>query len=216
VLGLDEAGRGSVLGPLVLGGFLCPERSVAELVPLGVRDSKLLSPARRAELYEALGQVGRRYTVTLRPQEIDAAVAHRGLNGLEADGFARLVRRARPDRIEVDACDVRAERFGRRVAELARFDGPVVSRHRADRELPVVGAASIVAKVRRDAAVRRLSGQLGLDLGSGYPSDPRTVDHLRGILARPGVGPPYLRRSWATVERVKRELPRSTLDRFVA
>jgi ribonuclease HII len=214
VLGLDEAGRGSVLGPLVVGGFLCDGESASRLRALGVRDSKQLSPARREELYVGLGSVGRRFSVELAPSEIDRAVRRHGLNRLEAEAFAGLIRRARPARVEADACDVRADRFAREIAGLAGFAGPVDARHRADAELPVVGAASIVAKVRRDAALRRLAERLGEELGSGYPSDARTIAHLRELLGRPASGRGHVRRSWATVERIMAAAPRFTLEEF--
>jgi ribonuclease HII len=214
VLGIDEAGRGSVLGPLVVGGFLCPISTIERLPALGVRDSKLLSPARREEVYQSLADVGQRVSIALDPATIDRAVRRGGLNLLEAQAFARLVKRHRPDRVELDACDVNAPRFGRTVARLAGFKGALESRHRADRELPVVGAASIVAKVRRDSALARLQLSHSAALGSGYPSDRRTVAYLEGALRPNAPAPPWVRESWATTARVKGHLSERTLESF--
>ena len=214
VLGIDEAGRGCVLGPLYVGGFLCPVSRLPELPDLGVRDSKLLAPARREAVYRLLTGVGRRLSVRLEPATIDRAVRRGKLNELEARAFAELVRRSRPDRIALDACDVDAARFGRRVAKLAAFAGEDDSRHRADRDLPVVGAASIVAKVRRDAALARLARAHGEAIGSGYPSDPRTVAYLERTLRRAGPAPAWVRASWATTARVKARLSERTLDAY--
>ena len=213
-LGLDEAGRGSVLGPLVVGGFLCAAVTAERLAPLGVRDSKLLSPERRRELFRDLGPLGRRFRVTFAPSSIDRAVRHNGLNRLEAEGFARIIRAARPDRVFLDACEVDAARFGREVAARASFRGSMDARNHADRDLPIVGAASIVAKVHRDAAVTGLARRVGSPVGSGYPSDPATRSYLEGAL-RPGRPvPQWVRASWKTTATVMARQTRTTLDRF--
>lgn len=215
VLGLDEAGRGSVLGPLVLGGFLCEAADEERLRALGVRDSKLLTPGRRVALAKELRTFGQAWTLALLPACIDVAVRKHGLNELEADGFARLIRAAKPARVRVDACDVRPARFAETLAARAGFDGPIDARHHADRELPIVGAASILAKVARDAAIARLEAAAGTPLGSGYPSDPRTLSYLRGNLGRPaGADAPMIRWSWATTARVIREQASPRLETF--
>ncbi|MCI4364306.1 MAG: ribonuclease HII [Thermoplasmata archaeon] len=208
ILGLDEAGRGSVLGPLVLGALVVEERRLEELRPLGVRDSKQLSPSRRTELYAALAEVGERASIALSPREIDPWVRRGGLNRLEARGFAELVKRTRPDAVFVDACDPVAARFGREVARLSGCRAEVVASHRADVEIPVVGGASIVAKVERDAAIGTLSRELEHDLGSGYPSDPRTIAALEWGFRREPY-PPWVRLSWSTAQRVK---PRPSVE----
>ena len=215
VLGIDEAGRGSVLGPLVVGGFLLPKSALPTLTELGVRDSKLLTPSRREELFTAIAKVGHRERVILPPTTIDAYVRRGGLNELEARAFGQIVRRTSPTRVFVDACDPNAARFGLRVAHWGRVDPTcVVSRHKADRDLPLVGAASIVAKVHRDRAIARLARTLGSDIGSGYPSDPVTREYVRTALLRPGEPKPWLRHSWATTEILKPKLSPRTLESF--
>ncbi|MFZ0830255.1 MAG: ribonuclease HII [Thermoplasmata archaeon] len=212
VLGIDEAGRGSVLGPLVVGGFLAEASRLDELPALGVKDSKLLSPTRRVALFEALKPLGERIAIEILPPQIDSAVVRGELNLLEAKVFARLVRMTDAREIFVDACDVRADRFGRRVKTLARTSARVVSQHHADRDVPVVSAASIVAKVCRDRAMERLRTHLQSDCGSGYPSDARTqafvTDHLSTQTERVA----WLRHSWSTIERLKPHPPLRTLD----
>ncbi len=211
-LGLDEAGRGSLVGPLVLGGCLVRNRDLGGLRAIGVRDSKLLSPARREEVYRALGAVGRRYSLSLPPAEVDRWVARGRLNALEAHGFARLIRRSGATAVCVDACDPVADRFGRTVAALAGTGVSVDARHRADREVPVVGAGSIVAKVRRDRAIRALARSLGASVGSGYPSDATTVEFVRRWLAERRDRPGWVRWSWRTVETLMPRVPLRTLD----
>jgi len=216
VLGIDEAGRGSLIGPLVVGGFLLPRAKLSELPGLGVRDSKLLSPRRREEVYEQLRSTGRCLSVALAPRTVDAHVRHHGLNRLEAAAFARLVRESRPSEVFADACDVLPERFGRLVRQLSGTEAPVRSSHQADRLVPVVGAASIVAKVRRDRAIARLRETLGPELGSGYPSDERTIRFVRAALADGGDPPSWLRRSWSTAQRLKPGPTARALESFPA
>jgi ribonuclease HII len=215
ILGIDEAGRGSVLGPLVVGGFLVRRDRLDALRRTGAKDSKALSPSRREEVYEALQKVGRCRAIVIPPAEIDRCVAQRGLNRLEAREFARLVRELSPDVAHVDACDVDAARFGRTVSALSGGSIRVLARHHADRDDRIVGAASIVAKVERDRAIAALAKELGEELGSGYPSDPRTVAALRRHLGRVGPLPPWIRASWKTVQRVKPARPGPTLEAFV-
>lgn len=214
ILGLDEAGRGSVLGPLVVGGFCCEVDDLPEVVAVGARDSKRLSPERRSEVYAHLAAIGTRRSVALAPRTIDRYVADGRLNELELEAFARIVRALRPDVAFVDACDPNAERFGRKLEALAGGSTRVDSRHKADRDLPVVGAASIVAKVRRDAALVALGRRVAESLGTGYPSDPETQACVERHAADGGRVPTWMRRSWATVQRVKRQRPARTLEQY--
>ncbi len=214
ILGIDEAGRGSVIGPLVVGGFLVRSDRLSEVRAVGARDSKSLSPQRREEVYRALGSVGAHRAIAVPPPEIDRFVARGALNRLEARVFARLIRALAPDLVRVDACDTNARRFGALVERLAGGTVPVVARHRADRDDPVVGAASIIAKVERDRRVARLRRRLGVDFGSGYPSDARTVDFLRSASVVGGTRPAFVRWSWSTMQRVKRAQPAPTLESF--
>jgi ribonuclease HII len=214
VVGIDEAGRGSVLGPLVVGAFCYDDGRSEELAATGVRDSKQLSPRRREEIRARLDALGDCRCVPLPPRTIDTYVERGGLNELELETFAALVREFRPDVAYVDACDVNAVRFGERLRARSRWTGRVVSRHRADSELLVVGAASIVAKVARDAEIAALRATTDEEIGSGYPSDPETRACVERHAADGGSIPPWMRRSWATVKRVKRAHPASTLDGF--
>jgi ribonuclease HII len=212
VLGIDEAGRGSVLGPMVVGGFLVEKSRIRELDALGVKDSKLLSRVQRENIFDGLKELGERMAIEVPPTEIDSAVAHRQLNVLEARVFARLLRMTDAREVFVDACDVVQDRFGRRVKSMARTSARVVARHHADRELPVVSAASIVAKVCRDRAMDRLRTELDLDCGSGYASDEKTQQFVTTHLALEGERVAWLRYSWSTIERLKPHPPLRTLD----
>jgi ribonuclease HII len=214
VVGIDEAGRGSVLGPLVVGAFCFDDGRSDELAATGVRDSKRLTARRREEIRARLDALGQCRSIPLPPRTIDAYVQHGGLNELELETFAALVREFRPDVAYVDACDTNAVRFGERLRARSQWTGRVVSRHRADAELIVVGAASIVAKVARDAEIAALRASTEEEIGSGYPSDPETRACVERHARDGGTIPPWMRRSWETVKRVKRARPAATLDRF--
>jgi ribonuclease HII len=214
IVGVDEAGRGSFVGPLVVGAFAMDDSALEAIRACGARDSKQLSPSAREAVYELLGRWGTRASITLQPRTVDRAVQNGGLNELEADAFGDVIRQVGAEEARVDACDTNAARFGLRVARRAGTGVRVIARHHADRDDPVVGAASIVAKVRRDRALARLRRTLGDALGSGYPSDAQTIEFVRCHLARGGAAPTWLRASWSTMTRVKRTPPAVTLERF--
>ena len=203
-----------MLGPLVIGAFCCTEDQLEALRATGVRDSKQLSARQREEVYALLPGLGECRSISLPPRTVDRYVDRGGLNELELDSFAALVKAFEPDVAFVDACDPDAERFGRRLAQLAGDGVRIVSRHKADRDFPVVSAASIVAKVRRDSALSELARVAGECIGSGYPSDPETQECVERHARDGGRVPAWMRRSWETVQRVKREHPARTLDRF--
>ncbi len=203
-----------MLGPLVVGAFCCEERRLAALVASGVRDSKQLTAARRTEIRAELEDLGECRSVPLAPRTVDAYVARGGLNELELETFVALVHDLQPDVAYVDACDPDAVRFGRRLASKVGAAVAVVSAHHADEDVPVVSAASVVAKVARDAAIDRLQAEVAEEIGSGYPSDPVTQACVVRHAQDGGAIPPWMRRSWETVQRVKRAHPAVTLDRF--
>ena len=217
--GIDEAGRGPVVGPLVVAGVMVDDP--ARLAEMGCRDSKMLSPAKR----EAIDRLLRRepgVRIEVRVVEapvLDAERARLSLNAIEAERFRDIALALQPSILYVDAADTDAKRFGRLVARGLPRGTKVVSEHKADDTYPVVGAASIVAKVARDAAIANLARRLerGLDgalpLGSGYAHDDRTRAFLQAWLARYGDLPEGTRRSWATVHEML--APRkATLDEF--
>ncbi len=210
VAGVDEAGRGPVIGPLVVAGVLLGEKQVKELKELGVKDSKLLTPKRRDALS---GEIKRRATrwevVELSPMEVDRAVLegvkYRRLNWLEAKAMADVIGKLRPRVAYVDASDTNEARFGREIGEMLPLKVRIVSEHYADANYTVVGAASIIAKVHRDNAVARLREEHG-DFGSGYPSDSKTRRFLANWIKERGGAPDFARKSWKTLTRLSGEV----------
>ncbi len=191
------------------------EEEAKALEELGVRDSKRLSPRRREKLASRIKNVAVRCSyVELQPSEIDKFVLSqmrlRKLNFLEAGAMAVVIEDLRPEVAYVDASDVLAERFGRQILELLSFDVEVVSEHKADAKYPVVSAASILAKVRRDEVVLRLSERFGR-LGSGYSGDSKTINFLRSWVNSHPSYPWFVRKSWRTTKRIMDEVRQTHL-----
>lgn len=218
-VGADEAGRGPVLGPLVVGAVAIPVDDVPMLEQRGVKDSKHLTFQKREELVEWFHhQADERgwffSLVVCPPERIDNGVQTTGLNILEVELFAEAIREIRaltplPVAILNDACDVNEQRFSDRIA--ARLEhwpwknSSIESQHKADTNHTIVGMASILAKVERDRHIHRLIDELGIPLGSGYPSDPNTRAILPQLLNKKE---PHdcLRWSWKTVKRSWKEM----------
>lgn len=217
VAGIDEAGRGPVLGPLVVAGVACRDPRV--LAQMGCCDSKALSAGRRQMLDRLLrGHADVRVEVrVIEAEQLDAERQRRTLNGIEVERFQDIASSLGAQRVIVDAADVDAARFGRQVASRLAAGVVVVSEHKADTNHAIVGAASIVAKVARDAAVaelaRRLERRLPMPLGSGYASDPLTKAFIRTWHERFGDLPEGTRRSWAPMRDLLAPQP-TRLDDF--
>ncbi|MEM2964219.1 MAG: ribonuclease HII [Candidatus Bathyarchaeia archaeon] len=209
VAGVDDAGRGPVLGPMVIAGVAIPEGSDGKLQAMGVKDSKLLSPHRRAQLYDEIVKFGNVHYEVVPPSLIDMYVKRRrkflGLNLLEAEMMAKVIEKLKPDLAIVDASDIEEQRFSEMIAERLPMKIKILAEHKADLKYPVVSAASIVAKVVRDRIIEDLKRDYG-DFGSGYAADPKTIAFLKEYYVRNRAFPPMTRMSWKTVARMEKEL----------
>ena len=209
VAGVDDAGRGSVIGSLVIAGVMMKDEDLPKLTQLGVKDSKLLSPHRREILAAEIKQIAQKYSIIkLSPKEIDNVVQtgrklHR-LNRLEAQAMAKVIEMLKPEIAYVDASDVLEERFKQHILECLSFKVEIVSEHKADRNYPIVSAASIIAKVERDKEIAELTNKYG-DLGCGYPADPKTISFLQQCLEKLGKYPDFVRKSWKPAKKAKSE-----------
>jgi ribonuclease HII len=207
VAGVDDAGRGAIIGPLVIAGVLLEEKDLPKLVQLRVKDSKLLSPKRREELTEPIKKLAIKYHVEkLWPAEIDKVVdSHiklQKLNRLEAQTMAKVIEALKPDKAIVDASDVNEARYGEHIQEHLTYKPQIISEHKADRNYPIVSAASIIAKVERDKAIAELSQRYG-ELGCGYPTDPMTIKFLENWLEQHDEYPDFVRKSWKPAKKLK-------------
>lgn len=221
LVGIDEAGRGPVFGPLVVAGVLGVDQE--SFRALGVKDSKLLSPKRREELEPQIRALAQRVvTVVVSADDIDGRRGNETLNEIEVDAFGRIAKRLRGRELFLDAADVNAERFGKLVAKKVGRKYAyqrVVSEHRGDLNHPIISAASIIAKVRRDKEVRRmarpLEKEIGLPLGSGYVHDETTIKFLETYRLRHGVFPAGTRSSWDTIRVMESRLLTRRLEDFL-
>ena len=209
IAGVDDAGRGAVIGPLVIAGVLLEARDLPCLVDMGVKDSKCLSSDQREYLATKIKKLAVGLHVErLLPKEIDKVVTtgkklYR-LNRLEALTMAKVVEALKPDIVYVDASDVLAERFGHHIAETLSFKTEIVSEHKADKKYPIVSAASVIAKVERDNAISKLQQKYGC-IGCGYPTDSQTLDFLGKWINDFGSYPDFVRKSWKPAKRLKNE-----------
>jgi ribonuclease HII len=207
VVGIDEAGRGCVIGPLVIAGIMVKEEDIAALAALGVKDSKLLTPKKREKLAPEIMRLAQKYIVLkVSPQQIDKVVERQRylhkLNRLEAQVMAQIVEQLEPDIVYVDAADVKEKRFGQHIIEASAYKCKIVSEHKADVTYPVVSAASILAKVERDNAVAALREELG-DFGCGYLTDPKTTLFLKQWIENHDDYPLCIRQSWKPAKAIK-------------
>jgi len=210
ICGVDEAGKGSVLGPMVVAAV--GVSSEARLSGLGVRDSKLLPPQERERLYPQIRMRCKVATVTIDAQEIDAIRTEMTMNACVARAHAMVITKLSPSRAYVDACDVNCLRYAEMVKEHLSSPCEIVSEHHADEKFMVVSAASIVAKVVRDREINKLAKKYG-EIGSGYPSDPVTIRWLSDYIGEHPSPPPIARRSWKTVTTLlAKKTQRSLLD----
>lgn len=211
ICGVDEAGKGPVLGPMVIAAVGCdlPET----LQDLGLKDSKALSPRRREELYPLILERCHVATRVIDASEIDKIRTRMTMNECVAKAHAEVIRKLEPEVAYVDACDVNADRYGEMVRQQLPFVCRIISEHRADSTYEIVSAASIVAKVVRDRAITNLKAEYG-EIGSGYPSDQVTIAFLAGYIREHGEPPVIARRSWKTVKAMMGEDGQTTLLRF--
>jgi len=209
IAGVDDAGRGPIIGPLAIAGVLLKEEDLPKLTALGVKDSKLLTPHKRRQLAQEIKKLALKcHLVMLSPAEIDK-VANKGkklhsLNRLEAKAMAKAIEVLKPDIAYVDASDVLAQRFKDHITENLPFKVQIISEHKADRNYPIVSAASIIAKVERDKAIHALKEKYG-EIGSGYASDPKTIKFLEKWIKRAKAYPNFVRKSWKPAKKLKTE-----------
>jgi ribonuclease HII len=209
VAGVDEAGRGCVIGPLVVAGVAFESENLHLLSELRVKDSKLLTAKKREELYpEILKLTQNHHIIKIPPAQIDkvvlsSRVLHK-LNRLEAQTMAKVIEALRPAEAYVDAADVLADRFGYHIGECLKCKTKIISQHKADKTFPVVSAASIIAKVERDSEISKLRLKHG-DFGSGYLTDEKTMVFLKKLLDDKGDFPSFVRKSWKPAQRAKSE-----------
>ncbi|MDD9954190.1 MAG: ribonuclease HII [Candidatus Woesearchaeota archaeon] len=206
IAGIDESGRGPVLASMVMA--IAATEDEEGLRKRGVRDSKDLTPEKREQLFEQLDIPHE--IISVSPAEIDAAVdgQHDNLNLLEARTSAllihKLVQHTPVEKVILDSPTKSTEKYEAVVREaLVKLDPKhehltLQCEIKADANYPVVGAASIFAKVTRDREIAALKEEFG-DIGSGYPADPKTQAFLKSQWKE---GHDFFRKSWQSYKRM--------------
>jgi len=207
IVGLDEAGRGPVLGPLVMVALAIKEENLKKLKWMGVKDSKQLSAEVREELFERIREVTEDFRIEMiEPDAVDLSVndGETNLNWLEADTSARMISELDPDIIIVDcpSPNIKAYQkyFASRLSKAVREKAKLIVEHKADVNYLVASAASVVAKVIRDRHIEHLKTEIGVDFGSGYMSDPKTQEFLKKHYQ---THPHLFRKSWQSYKDVE-------------
>ncbi|MBI4453043.1 ribonuclease HII [Candidatus Woesearchaeota archaeon] len=209
IIGIDEAGRGPVIGPMVMVGVLMDDVDEIMLKSLGVKDSKQLTQPQREKLYDSIKTIVKDFKVNIiSPKEIDESVLGKGpkvnLNWLEANHIIEILselskfnestkyneskKKSTPEIAYIDCPSPNIKAYSEFLANgLAKNKVKIklIVTHKADEKYISVSAASIIAKVIREHEVKRLKEKYKVDFGSGYPSDPKTQEFLKKNYSNP-------------------------------
>jgi ribonuclease HII len=217
ICGIDESGRGPVIGPLVIAGVILPDDT--KLKEIRVRDSKKCTPQRREKLAKQIKEIALNYEIIVIPaSDIDDMRKVMTLNEIEVNAFIKVLKKLKPDVCYVDSADVNEKRFGDDILAGLTYKPTIISKHKADDIYPVVSAASIIAKTTRDDEVKKIAQELekklNLPLGSGYPADPITKKFFKTWYEKYGALPPHTRQSWDTSKKMLKNKNIKKLDEF--
>ena len=160
IAGVEEAGRGPVVGPMVMSIVVIEEKDEFKLDILGVKDSKQLTPKKREELFSLIKDTVKDFKIVIiQPEDIDIAVHsdESNLNWMEADKTAELINSLKVDKVILDCPSNNLIDYKEYIKEkLINKKIELIVEHKADENYLVVGAASILAKVTRDKEIERL------------------------------------------------------------
>jgi len=195
-------------------GILIDEKDEARLKKLGVKDSKLLSPKQRKEMFKDILAIAKSYhIITITPEQIDAALnsPDLNLNWLEAITSAKIINELKPDTAILDCPSTNIQAYTDYVEKFLEVKTKIISEHKADENYPVVSAASIIAKVTRDEEIEKIKKKYNIQFGSGYPSDPRTKEFIKKEYQK---YPEIFRKTWSTYKKIAEGKTQSTLHTF--
>ncbi|MBS3087082.1 ribonuclease HII [Candidatus Pacearchaeota archaeon] len=205
LLGIDDAGRGPVLGPMVLAGIIANPQDETILKSWNAKDSKLLSPLQRKTIADKIRPQFIHYIVTSSPKQIDESS---NLNYLEAIKTAQIINHLTKDIQEkttaiIDCPSVNIESWTRDVQKLLEKPENIILQceHKADANHPIVSAASILAKEKREEEMGKLRQTFKIDFGSGYPADPKTKKFILENFNNKEYSS-IIRFSWSTVKKL--------------
>ena len=199
IAGIDEAGRGAVLGPLVVCCAFCKREDERRLKKLAAKDSKQLTPKQREDAYEKLKEFCTFRWIEVSALDLNQMMKKMSLNDIEAKAMAELIKKLDEADVMIDMPDRYSWTFRRRMERFGvkRFE----AEHKADENYPIVAAASICAKVTRDRKIEEIK-KATMDFGSGYPSDPKTRNALKNKESAKIIAP-FTRMRWKTLETIQ-------------
>ena len=216
ICGVDEAGRGPVIGPMVIVGITIDEAKESKLQWIGVKDSKLLTPKRREILFEKILGIVKGYKIEIiSPSQIDAALndADMNLNWLEAVKTAGIINKLKPNKAYIDSPSNNLKDYKNYLKNrITNKKTELIVEHKADKNHPCVGAASIIAKVTRDKEIAKIKRATGQEIGSGYTSDPITVDFLKKNYDK---YPDIMRKTWAPYRDIIKNKKQKKLNNYL-
>ena len=210
ILGIDEAGRGPIIGDLVIAGILIKESE--ENLIKEADDSKKLSKYKRKLLFKIFSKLEHKLIV-IPPKEIDEAVESKetNLNWLEANKTAEIINELKPDKAIIDCPSNNTRAYREYLRKLLiNKETELIVENKSDSSYKIVGAASILAKVTRDKRIKELEKKYG-KIGSGYPSDPITQKFLKENWDR---HPEIFRKSWLPYKNISSKKFQKGLDEF--
>ena len=214
ICGIEEAGRGPVIGPMVICGVLIEKEKEKELKRLGVKDSKLLTPKQREKISEEIKKVANDFNIIIVSiDEIDRAVGSdiSNLNWLEADKFIETINVLKPDIAYIDCPSNNTSAYKEYILNrIKNKSTKLIVEHKADQRYPVVSAASILAKVIRDNEIEKIKKKYKIDFGSGYPSDQFTKQFLEKNYNKY----PIFRKSWVSWNNIAKKNGQKKLSQF--
>lgn len=186
-----------------MAGICVSKKSISEMIKKGIKDSKLLTPKKRQILFGHVVSIAESICICrINIAEIDFHVFKNNLNTLEAEAMAITISNMKSDKTYVDSCDVNPSRYQRTISSfLKRNSTKLISMHHADKLNVVVSGASIIAKVIRDSEITKIRVKYG-DIGSGYPSDKKTLEFVRQWFRQKNEIPPFARRSWKPAQMI--------------
>jgi ribonuclease HII len=204
ICGIDEAGRGSVIGPLVIAGINIKNSDIKKLEEIGVRDSKALTRKKRIFLFDQILNISEFICIyKIDCKTIDENVYQRQLNKLEGGIMSRIIKYLAADIAYVDSCDVNITKYTSYLKSKLDFKNntSIIAMHKADRINPAVSAASIIAKVTRDREIQILEESFQ-NIGSGYPSDKKTMYFINNWIKEYKEFPDFVRKSWRPIREI--------------
>lgn len=213
ICGIDEAGRGPVIGPMVMAGVLIEERDIPKLNAIGVKDSKLLTKEKREELFSKIKSIVKAHKIIIvSPKEIDQALESENLNlnWLEAHKSAEIINKLKPDKAILDCPSNNIKAYRDYVKNLLKNKVELVVEHKADVNYLESGAASILAKVTRDREIEKIQKKYG-NCGPGYPSNEITQKFLKENWEK---YPEIFRKTWSSYRKHKDAKNQKTLENF--